>query len=296
MTVPVIMVGLLGAGVWLVYDSLTGGGRRGRAVEAGSRRPAPGRLRRLLRYAGGEASERDLLLLSLGCALAAFLAALLLLDWPLVALACAGVAALLPSAALARAAAWRRATRQRDLAAAIAELRDTLGAGHSVQVGLAGLAAHGPVALRHEFGRLVAEARLLGVEAALEGWRDRLADPLADQVATALILSERLGGHNLRAVLDRLAAATRAELAVQQEIRAYRARAETQARLLALLPLVVLVVLRRWNPDYLVVFDSPAGQLVLIGCLIWTAVGFAWMRWLTRLPGAGRRLFAAGDR
>ncbi len=57
-----------------------------------------------------------------------------------------------------------------------------------------------------------------------------------------------------------------------------------------LLPLVVLAGVRMLNPAYLAIFDGAAGQLVLVGCALSTAVGYTAMLWLTRLPGEERVL------
>jgi len=91
-------------------------------------------------------------------------------------------------------------------------------------------------------------------------------------------------------VLDRLAEATRAQLRIHQEVRALQGRTVLSARVVAAAPLVTLVGLRAINPRYLAVFDSVGGQIVLIGCAISVALGYAAMLYLTRLPSQGRVL------
>ena len=54
--------------------------------------------------------------------------------------------------------------------------------------------------------------------------------------------------------------------------------------------LVALVGLRATNPRYLGIFDGLAGQLVLLGCALSVAIGYAAMLYLTRLPGERRVL------
>ena len=152
------------------------------------------------------------------------------------------------------------------------------------------LARTGPEALRQEFATLTREARLLGFDGALTSMRDRLADPVFDVVAASLVLNDRLGGRNVSQVLDRLAQATRAELRVQQEIRAYQAKNILSAQIVAAVPLVVLIAIRAINPSYLQLFDGWVGQLLLGGCVVSTALGYAGMLWVTRLPGERRVL------
>ncbi len=134
------------------------------------------------------------------------------------------------------------------------------------------------------------EIRLSGFEPALSAMRERLADPVFDVVAATLLLNDRLGGRNVSQVLDRLAQATRAELRVQQELRAYQARNVLSARVVAAVPLVVLAAIRQVNPGYLAIFDDWWGQLLLAGSLMSVAIGYAGMIWMTRLPGERRVL------
>src|SRR5439155_23923266 len=97
---------------------------------------------------------------------------------------------------------------------------------------------------------------------------DRLADPGFDVVACALLINDRLGGRLVSQVLDRLADATRAQLRIQHEVRAYQGRTVLSARIVAATPLVALVGLRASNPRYLALFDSLSGQMVVIGCAV----------------------------
>jgi tight adherence protein B len=184
----------------------------------------------------------------------------------------------------------RRSAIQDALIEAIEQLRDAIRTGLSVQEALAGLGRTGPEVLRNEFGVLTRDSRLLGFETALLAMRDRLADPVFDVVASALIINDRLGGRLVSQVLDRLAEAARAQLRIEQEVRAHQARTVLSARIVAVAPLVALVGLRLTNPSYLRIFDSVWGQMVLIGCATSIALGYLAMLYLTRLPGQRRVL------
>src|SRR5205823_8361427 len=142
------------------------------------------------------------------------------------------------------------------LVEAIEQLRDAIRIGLSVQDALAGLGRTGPAALRDEFVGLSREARLVGFDTALLAMRGRLADPVFDVVACALVVNDRLGGRQVSQVLDRLAEATRAQLRMQHEVRAHQGRSVLSARIVAAAPVVALVGLRATNPRYLSVFDS----------------------------------------
>lgn len=294
MAIPLGLSIGLAAGFWLIFDALTGGP----ALRAGARMARGPRTRHLGRFmarAGvraSDVSERDYSLYSAGWGVCGFLVAALILRWTLVALVVGLLAACAPTLFYARRGERRRARLQADLVEAIGLLRDAIRAGLSPGAAFAGLADHGPEGLRREFARLVAETRIVGPAAALEALQSRLADPLADYVVTALILSDALGGRTLSPVLDQLARSARAELGVLDELRAYQSRTVTQARFLAALPVVVLAAVRSVAPEYLAVFDGP-GQLLLAACGLSVALGYALMARITRV-GGDERLFGAG--
>lgn len=255
---------------------------------------APRRLRALREFlvrAGlREVTPRDFFLFSLGSGLALAVLAQLFLGWGMLS-GLAGAAGLLaPYAYYIRRHDRRRSAVQEALIESIEQLRDGIRSGLSVQDALAGLARTGPEALRVEFATLSHEARLLGFEGALASMRDRLADPVFDVVAAALVINDRLGGRHVSQVLDRLAEATRAQLRIQQEVRAQQGRTVLSARIVAAAPLVALVGLRATNPRYLSIFDSVLGQMVLIGCALSVGLGYLAMLYLTRLPGQRRVL------
>jgi tight adherence protein B len=171
-----------------------------------------------------------------------------------------------------------------------AQLRAAIQGGLSVQQALVELAQTAPEALRPDLARLVLDLRLNGLVPALGDLRDRLADPLSDQLVAALILNDRVGGRQVGPVLDRLAQATRASLAVVEEAKARQSQAVISARVVALVPAVALVGLRVIAPGFMSVYDEPLGQLVLVACVLWVLVGYAAMRWLGRLPETPRVL------
>jgi tight adherence protein B len=165
----------------------------------------------------------------------------------------------------------------------------------SVLAGTLGLVA--PVAYyvrRHDRRRAAVQAALVE---AIGQLRDAIRTGLSVPEALVALaqsgpetLHDRLGGRNVSQVLDRLAQATRAEQRVQQELRAYQARNVLSARIVAAVPLVVLIAIRQVNPGYLALFNDWWGQVLLAGCVASVALGYAGMLWLTRLPGEERVL------
>ncbi|MGD9891044.1 MAG: type II secretion system F family protein [Dehalococcoidia bacterium] len=274
-----------GAGIYLLYEGLT------------NPRPStatPARLRGveefLIRAGLPDVTPRDFIIFSAGTGLVAGLLAQLLLSWGAVSVLVAGLGLVAPLTYYVQRHDRRRAAFQTAFVEAIGQLRDAIRTGLSVPEALVSLARSGPETLRPEFATLVREMRLSGFEPAIGAMRDRLADPVFDVVAASLVLNDRLGGRNVSQVLDRLAHATRAELRVQHELRAYQARNVLSARIVAAMPLMVLVAIRQINPGYLAPFNDWAGQLLLVGALTSVALGYAGMLWITRLPGERRVL------
>lgn len=283
--VPLVLSVLFGLGIALIYDGLTRPPSMGQSVERLDR------VREFLVQAGlRDVVPREFLLFSLGAGLALAVATEIILAWPLVSVLAFGLGLGAPFAYYVNRRDRRRARIQEALVEAITRLRDMIRTGLSVPEALAALAHHGPEALRPEFAILAREMRLAGFEPAVVAMRERLADPVFDTVAAAILLNDRLGGRNVSQVLDSLAEATRAQLRVQGELRAYQARNVISARIVAAVPLVVLMGIRAVNPGYLVVFGDWSGQLILAGCVLSVAVGYLAMLWLSRLPGDPRVL------
>jgi tight adherence protein B len=277
-------------GALLVYDGLT------RPLEA---RPGPpprpiaaadARLRIFLRAAGLEMATRTFVLYSLGCGVVCAIVAQEILGWPVTTMLALGFGTGALAALYAPRAARRRAAERAALPEFAEQLRAGIGAGQSIEQGLVKLAATGPEALRPELLRLVIRQQVEDFKTALTDFRDRLGDPLADEFCAALMLEYRLGGREIGRVLTRLADATRQQLALRQEAFARQAHIRLTARIVILVPVLTLVVVRLVSPDYLAVYDGPLGQLVLLGCVVWLAIGYGALLWLGRLPASPRVL------
>ncbi len=285
---PLVLSLTLGLGVLLIYLSATS-----RPGETGKeeRQSATARLEEFLRQAGVEGvGARDFLLLSAGAGAAAAAAAQLALGWPVVSAAAFLVGLALPAWYFRQRAEMRRAAVQAALADAVDVLRAAVRTGMSVEEGLVSLARNGPEVLRPALSDLSRDLRLSGFEEAVRRAQDRLADPVFDTVAAALVTSHRVGGRNLTTVLDGLGRSVRQAVQVQREVRAQQAKNVLSARIVAALPLVLIFAVRGINPGYLDVFSSPTGQALLALSLLSVAVGYAAMLWATRLPGDERVL------
>ena len=289
---PLVLSLARGVGVLVIDLSATR-----RAVEP---RPAVGTrlltpVDDLLRQAGVEGVRpRTFLLLSLAAGASVSGFAQTLLGWPVVSAAAFVVGAALPAWYLRNRREARQAELQAALADAVDALRAAVRAGLSVEEGLATLARHGPDPLRPALRDLTRDLRLSGFEAAVRRCQARLADPMFDTVAAALVMAHHVGGRNLGSVLDSLGRAVRGAARVEREVRAQQARNVLSARIVAALPLGLIAAIRSLNPNYLDPFSDPVGQVLLALCLVSVAAGYAVMLRAARLPtlrtpSSGRR-------
>ena len=106
----------------------------------------------------------------------------------------------------------------------------------------------------------------------------------------ALLTAYRIGGRNLAAVLDGLSASVRGSVQVRREVRANQAQNVLSARVIAALPLLLILVIRGSNPNYLAAFSQPVGQAVLACCLLSITVGYTVMLRQAALPAQERVL------
>lgn len=278
----------LAAGILLIYLSVTSGRRE--LEDAARPESLTERIEEFIRRAGLGISASDFMLLSAGAGAAIAVVAQLMLGWPVVTVVAFLIGLALPSWYVRQREEARRSTLQSALAEAVDSLRAAVRAGMSIEEGLASLARSGPAALRHPLSDLVRDMRLSGFEEAVRRAQDRLADPVFDTVAAALVMSHRVGGRNLSTVLEGLGRSVRQAVQVEREVRAEQAKNVLSARIIASLPIVLILAIRGMNPDYLDVFSTPTGQALLALCLLSTIIGYAGMLWATRLPGNERVL------
>jgi tight adherence protein B len=290
--VPLALSLGFGLAVYLIFEGLTHprpldlstwlGGRRDR-VE-----------RRVADFLAGaglhEVAPHQFLLASLATGLVAALVAQLTLGWPFVTAVGFALGLAIPFAYYARRRDQRRALLRLELADAIDQLGASVKAGLSIGEALAALGAHGPSGMRSEWQTVVRDQRLIGLGPALEGMRQRMADPVVDTIAVALTLAETSGGHHLSAVLDRLSASVRGRVQLLDAARAEQSRYRLAAQVIAALPIVLLLLVRSENPDYLAVYDTLLGQLVIGLAVVLVGAGYVLMLVLARLPDEPRVL------
>lgn len=121
----------------------------------------------------------------------------------------------------------------------------------------------------------------------LETIRERIADPLFDDVVLALTLHWRQGG-KLVPALEAVVTDWSETLRLQREAKALRSGVEASVVLLALLPFVFLVTLQLLAPALLTPFRSPVGEVVFGLAIGWMALGYGILQRMSLPPRESR--------
>jgi Flp pilus assembly protein TadB len=187
----------------------------------------------------------------------------------------------------------RRPAQQRAIAEALERMRDTLGSGLTLDHAFQGLADNGPEALQRHFRQFAAELppHTDSFETAAVRLRERLADSTWDLVTAGLLVHDEVGSGRFGSCLDRLASWQRADLALRDRLAAARARIVLTAKVMAILPAILLLLVRWWSPVATSrTFETPLGQAFLAASVLAIIVGYVWMLWLAQLPDEERVL------
>jgi tight adherence protein B len=234
----------------------------------------PMRLRQFINQAGWKAKPTSLMLWSLLAALGAYVVVAQFYTNPLIALVAGAAAGSVPFAAVV----FMRSRRLRAFEKSFPEAIDLLGravrAGHAFTTGLEMVAQEMSQPLAGEF-RIAFEEQNFGLplKDALLNLTERV--PLVDVrfFVTALLVQKETGG-NLAEILDKLAHVVRERFRIMGEVRIKTAQGRLTAGILIVLPIIVTLILRGLNPDYMrPLFQDPWGPYMLGGAALLQVVG-----------------------
>jgi tight adherence protein B len=276
---------VFGAGLLLVLSAFLLPERRAAA-------PATGRIRRSLDEAGlPQTRVSTLVAACAGCGLVVLVAVQALSDTAPVALVFAALASYAPLAVVS----GRVRRRRRELAQVWPEAVDNLAsgvrAGLSLPEALGALAQRGPEPLREAFAAFALDYQVSGRFAeALDRLKDRLADPIGDQVVEALRVAREVGGGDLGRLLRNLSGFLREDARTRSELEARQAWTLNGARLAVAAPWFVLLLMC-FQHEVVRRFATPAGVTVLVVGALACAVAYRLMLRIGRLP-VERRVLA----
>lgn len=222
------------------------------------------RLRDFVSQAGMKTKPAKLLLMSVVIGLGSYLITKILYPQFPVAL----LAAILATVAPFSIVAFKRRRRLREFEEHFPEALDLLGravrAGHAFTTGLEMIAKESSEPVAGEFRATFEEQNFgLPLRDALLNMTERI--PLVDVrfFVTALLIQKETGG-NLVEILDGLAHVIRDRFRIYREVKTRTAQGRLTAGILISLPPLMALLLLIINPHYIrILFDDPAGPLVL---------------------------------
>lgn len=241
-------------------------------------------LRTLLADARVEQSPAALLA---ACALAGVVAcviAAVIAPLPVLVLATAAAGAWAPIGWLRARRTTRLRERERAWPDALHQIADALEAGLAFPAAVQLAADAGPVLLRHDWRAFVARSRTSGLEAAIDGLTDR-GERTAETVALLLragLLELPAGG--LAPALRELAGVLGERFEARERARSRASSLHTEAAVLALSPIVLLLIIGLSSPIYLDAYRTPGGTLVVVVAAVLIFGCWLAMRQLGRIP------------
>lgn len=182
-------------------------------------------------------------------------------------------------AAQSRANAWPEAL---DL------VISSLQSGASIIESLSNLANIGPNALRSDFASFSTNmANGMKFEIALNGLKNKFADPISDQLFEALHFAAKFGSRNTIQVLRELSEYVSADLYVRAEINTRFGWIKNSANLAAIAPWLLFLILRT-QPNAKLAYQQPFGEFLMAGGVLATLIAYYWMNRIANLPKAKR--------
>lgn len=216
---------------------------------------------------------------------------LLLTRWPVAAIA-SGVLVFVWDRLFGGAAEERAGMKRVEALAAWTEsLRDTIAGAVGLEQAIPASARAAAPSLRPHLDALIDRLRArTPLPVALQHLADELDDPSADIIVAALILNSRLRGPGLREVLGALAKSAREEVDMRQRVMAQRASTRRSVQIVVSVSVAFVLGLAVFNRDFVEPYGTPLGQTVLACVCGMFALGFWWLRKLSRIETPERFL------
>lgn len=143
-----------------------------------------------------------------------------------------------------------------------------LRAGYSTMQAMEAVSRELPAPISDEFRRVVQEMQLgIAMDTALENLTRRIPSKDLDLVVTAISVQREVGG-NLAEILDTISHTIRERVRVKGEIRVLTSQVMMSGRVLAIMPVAVIVIMYFLNRGYMMRFFNPATRMYGIPALI----------------------------
>ena len=217
--------------------------------------------------------------------------ALIITSIPMVALMAAVGATFIPIFSLKRRVKVRSKALRTSWPDAVDSLASSVRAGMSLPEAVADLAINGPASLRYAFAHFCDYYRSTGsFGQALNALQERLGDPVADRVVSALRIAYEVGGTDLGQVLRTLSALLRSDAITRGDIEARQSWTISAARMSIAAPWLTLAMLCT-RPDAVAAFRTGMGAIVLLGAAAVSFIAYRIMLRIGELPKQSRVVF-----
>lgn len=189
-----------------------------------------------------------------------------------------------PGVGLRMLALRRRQAISESLPDALAQIAGGMRAGSSLTLAIQAFVDEDDGPLGQEFTLLLREQRMgERLEEALDNLAERVQSEEMDLVVSAAIIANDLGG-NLAQILQSLSETLRRKLEMENKIKALTAQGRLQARVVALLPVLVLVALSIFEPQAtLPIFSTLLGWCFLTLISLMVLVGSFFIHRIVRI-------------
>lgn len=277
---------LMGAGVFLMWWSFWN-----QPATKKTRHARTGRLKiQLLRAGLPNMAPATLVAVSIAVAVVTGLAVTALTSAPAFGLCAMLVAGYIPLWFVKRRGDRRSAVLREVWPDVVDHLRSAIRAGMGLPEALMQLQYRGPEVLRPAFGQFAADYRASGqLHGSLTLLKNRLADPVADNIVEALRVTREVGGTDLGKLLGTLSSFFRENERTRSELEARQSWTVNAARLSVAAPWLVLALMST-QPAAIEAYNTPTGALVMLGGLAISVAAYRLMLRLGALPTERRVL------
>lgn len=241
-------------------------------------------LSRTIEQAGHQMLAHRVVLLAMALGIASAIVAWILTRMPLVALAAAPIAGVLPFLKISRDRSARLARIEEQLPDAIDVMRRALQAGHPFNASMKLVADDMEQPISREFELAFADINYGNdVRRAMLGLLERVPSVTVMSLVTSVLVQRETGG-NLTEILEQIARVVRGRFRFHRRVKTLSAEGRMSAWVLAMVPLVLFAAMSVIAPDYLpMMLKEPEGQKLAAFAVIWAAIGIYFIRRIIRI-------------
>src|SRR5512139_1544437 len=227
-------------------------------------------LSRTIEQSGHRILAHRVVLLAMALAVASAIVAWVLTRMPLVVLAAAPAAGVLPFIKISRDRSARLGRIEEQLPDAIDVMRRALQAGHPFNASMKLVADDMELPISREFELAFADISYGNdVRRAMLGLLERVPSVTVMSLVTSVLVQRETGG-NLTEILEQIAKVVRGRFRFHRRVKTLSAEGRMSAWVLAMVPLVLFVAMTVISPDYMpMMLKEPNGRALVAFAVVW---------------------------